>query len=75
VRYCAPQAGTPLNHTRPPPCHLAHAIAIRMAADLRPFIVHGGSRLFSIVIVFGVATLCATALLFVLQMYEDLTRA
>jgi hypothetical protein len=30
--------------------------------------------LFSIITVFGVVTLCATVCLFVLQMYEDLTR-
>jgi hypothetical protein len=74
ARCCALQAGTPLNHPCLPSCRLAHAIAICALAGRRPFIVHGGPQLLFVITVFGVATLCATAFLFVVQMYEDLTR-
>jgi hypothetical protein len=74
MRRCAQQAGTPFNHPRLSACRLAHAIAICTPADRRPFIVPGESPLFSIIVGFGVATLCATVFLFVVQMFEDLTR-
>jgi hypothetical protein len=50
---------------------VARASAIGSFAGHRRFIAYWSTHLFSILVGFGVATLCATAFLFLMHMAED----